>query len=187
MRSLAAAVLLLVGLAGCGPDHRNRPAVVHQTARPAPAPERPHAVNTRGLSGRWQERTEKGGIRRVMDVHAETGRLDAQTQSGTLYKANGLLYHDDRARARFEAPVVEARKDHSVVIARGGVRVVSIDPPGVTLTAERVTWQVDKDLIVAEGSVSFEQRPPGSARPTAWGGPFPHVTANTELQRLTIP
>lgn len=136
---------------------------------------------------RWSEKAPEGGLRRVMDVKAESGTLDAEQESGRMNRASGLLYRENRPRARFIAPVVEAARNRGLVTARGGVTVYSIDPPGGKLTADRITWYARQDKIVAMGNVSIEYRPPNAPAPTAWGGPYPRATLHTERWRFTIP
>jgi hypothetical protein len=179
---------LLLFLAGCAPAPPPAPAA-KETAQKQGAVKKnnlPGRVRTRGIIILWRESTPSGGLRRVMEVQAETGTVDAETQSGTFNRARGVLYRDDKPRARYEAPVVEAAQDRSVVIARGGVTMRSIEPPGVTLTAGRITWHIAQNVIVAEGHVRVVYQPPGAPRPTAVGG-ADRMTINTELQKFHVP
>lgn len=148
---------------------------------------RPSQLDSRGIRIRWQERTPEGSLRPLLEMHAESGRLEALSQSGFMRRAKGVLYREGKSQARFEAPAVEAKEETSTVVAREGVRIVSVEPPGLTLTADTVTWQADRDKIVLEGNVRFVHQPPGEKKPVARGGPFPHVTVHIHAQELTIP
>ena len=63
----------------------------------------------------------------------------------------------------------------------------SIDPAGLAIRADKASWQIDKNVITLEGGVQFSRTPPAASKPDIWGGPFPHITINTELERLHIP
>jgi hypothetical protein len=149
------------------------------------APERQQAAGS-GISISWQEKSAGGGIRKVLDVNAETGSLDAITESGALKDASGVFYRDGKARAKFAAPEVVASRDKQMVVARGGVTVNSVDPPGVALKADQVTWYAQRHQIIARGSVRLSHTPKGASDPIAYGN-VPQATANTQLQIITVP
>ena len=191
---LAFAVLPVFSFAGCGDSAKTaRPAAGvppssstgQKPEEPLNAPEEQHAAGT-GITIKWQEKTESGGIRIVLDVKAETGALDAVTQSGALKQAAGRFFRAGKPRARFTAPEVVATRDKQIVVARGGVTVNSIDPPGVALRAEQITWYAERHQIVARGGVKLSHTPKGAAGPVAYGN-VPQATANTELQVITVP
>jgi len=187
MRALAAAVLLMSALVllACGCHGKRGP--VRPPHRTSDQQEGPEEVQSRRMFVRWQERPASGSLRPLLEVRAESGVVDARTQSGTLRVATGMLYRAGKLAATFEAPRVDATRDSGKVIASGAVVVRSVDPAGVTVRAARVTWVADLSRIVAEGDVVFEDRPPGTSRPVAWGGKFARVTADTELRKITIP
>lgn len=148
-------------------------------------PDETHAAG-RGITVIWQEPTKSGGIRKILEVNAETGELDAVTQSGALKDATGRFYREGKPRAKFAAPQVLASEDKRTVTARGGVVVNSIDPPGVALKADQITWYANQNQIVARGNVRMSHTPKGSSQPIAYGN-VPQATANTELQFITVP
>lgn len=143
-------------------------------------------MNTQGISINWRVKQKNGQLWSVLDLKAANGKIDAQTQSGTMSNASGTLYRANRPRAAFEAPTVEAAKDQKTVVATGGVTVRSLNPKGILVTADRATWIIEKNVIIAEGHVYMEQRDPKSGRKIAWGR-ADHLTINTELQQFSIP
>lgn len=186
-RGLAAALCLVALLAaGCG---QRSPRKV-PPKRPAPAasqnPDALKSVQSEGIVIHWQEEAQNGTVRRVLELHAASGRWNVQTLSGILKDGTGVLYRDDKPKVRFQAPVVEARKSLGVVLARGGVVLHSIDPPGATVTADRVRWDARNNVLVAMGNVRLTYRPPGSPKPLAVGT-APRMTFNTQLDEYHIP
>jgi hypothetical protein len=176
--------LALVLVTGCP-----RPAPPPGSQPPQPAAKSdslPAGVNSKGITVTWQEREGKTGVRRLMDLQAATGKLEKDAQSGTLNRASGVLYKDNKPKVRFSAPVVVAAQDQKSVTATGRVRITSIDPTGVTIEADRVFWKVEQNKIIAEGNIQFTYQPAGQVKPVGWGGPFPRVVMDTELQRLQI-
>lgn len=173
--------MVAVAMAGCG----------HRTPRKPAAPKadepKPTQVTAHGFTGRWMEKTPNGRVRKVMEVHSRQGALDSQTNSGTLYEVDGTIYRDGVAKVRFAAPLIEADRDAQKLVARQGVVLRSLDPPGATIRCQTMTWRADAHQIVAEGDVYFDYSPPGARRSEASGGPFPRVTIDTAMRDLTIP
>ncbi len=147
----------------------------------------PKAAEAKNLTVRWNERGAGNQAVRMMEVHAVRGNLSAETESGRLFTADGLLYKDDVARAKFEAPVVDALKDHDTVVASRGATLTSLEPAGMKLTADHMVWIASKHLVVAEGGVRFENASPERPDEKVTGGPFDRMIVNTELQEMTIP
>jgi len=177
---------LLVFLIGCGLQPPP-PSGVKPTPPKTNRNNAPQEIAGQGIALSWIEKTPQGGVRRVMDIKAESGILNAEQESGVLNRASGLLYRDNRVRASFISPIVEAAREKDTVTARGGVTVHSVDPPGGKLTADRVVWYAKQDKIVATGKVYVEYRPQNADRPFAWGGPYPRVTFDTQLSKIHIP
>lgn len=174
-------------LGGCKSGGRNMNSQ-SGTALAAAKRNKPHVDNTanaRGITFHWSEKAGEE-IRRVLDVQAENGRLSTAAESGELNRARGVIYRENKPRARFTAPVVNAYKERSIVIARGGVIMVSIEPPGMTLKAQQVTWDATHQKVYAEGDARFFYKPPGASRPVSTGR-AEHITLDTELQSFTIP
>ncbi len=178
---LPAACLLLYG---CGPRRRSQPII-----KPAPKP--PDASQTasgaqarQGLTFQWREKLPNGALRQVLDLQAASAAGSVQSESGELKDTKGTLFRDNRPRARFVAPVVHADRKSGTVVAEGGVKVTSVDPPGTSVTAKTITWNADKNVIVARGDVRFEDT---SRKPRSWGGPFDQITVDLEWKQLTIP
>ena len=140
-----------------------------------------------GISVVWQEKLPGGGVKRVVEAHAVTGRLNAKTKASLLNDASGTLFKENVARAHFKAPVVKGDETKHIVEASGGVTVTSIEPAGITVTSMRLIWYANEDKIVAVGNVSFQQVKPGQDKPWASGGPFERATIDTSLTTLTIP
>ena len=192
----AAAAMGLALACGCSAPPAGPPAnpvgsgssVQKSRQNPSPdvkPPEQTHAAGS-GITITWQEKTDSGGIRRVLEVNAETGALDAVTQSGALKQASGVFYREGKPRARFTAPAVLATRDKQTVVARGGVTVNSIDPPGVRLSSDQITWYTQRHQIVARGNVKLSHTPKGASEPIAYGN-VPQASANTEMQVITVP
>ena len=139
-----------------------------------------------GISVVWQEKLPGGGVKRVVEAHAVTGRLNAKTRASLLNQASGTLYKENVARAHFKAPVVKGDEAKHIVEATGGVTVTSIEPTGVTVTSDRLIWYANEDKIIAEGEVKFQKTRPGETSLWAWGGPFDRVTFNTTLNQWVI-
>ena len=180
---LAAVSALLSALlsAGC----RKPPTRPPVQQKPA-APELPAAVNTQGIRINWRAQQKNGKLWSVLDLNAANGKIEAQTQSGTMSQASGTLYRENRPRATFEAPTVKAANDQKTVVATGGVKMRSLEPKGILLTADRATWVIEKNKVIAEGHVYLEQRDPKSNAILAWGR-AEHLTISTELQHFSIP
>lgn len=173
--------LSLTLLPGCRPPKPRPPVVSKQTL-----PDLPAAVNTQGIRINWRATQKNGKLWRVLDLNAANGRIEAQTQSGTMANASGTLYREDVARAAFEAPKMQAANDRKTVVATGGVKVRSLQPEGILVTADRATWYIEKNVIVAEGHVYMEQRDPKTGRKISYGN-AEHLTINTELRQFSIP
>ena len=88
---------------------------------------------------------------------------------------------------RFESPIVEALEDKKVVYASGGVIAHSVDPPGITFWADRVTWTIQKDNVLAQDNVRFTYVKAGEKLPFAEGGPVSQCTIDTSLKNFHIP
>ena len=122
-----------------------------------------------------------------MDIEAQTGTLIAGKQSGIMRVTRGIIYKLGKPVVRFESPVVEAFEDKKVVHASGGVVIHSIDPPGVTLWADHVTWTIKKDKVLAKDNVRFRYVKLGETTPFAEGGPVSQCTIDTSLKNFHIP
>jgi hypothetical protein len=180
------ALLLLAMLTGCG-IVRPQPKTAAKPATASSPNNLPKAALGQEIRVRWQRKVPPRGIERVMEIAAKSGTLDATQESGLLNEARGVFYRENRARARFTAPTVQAVREENRVIARDGVVVHSIDPPGGTLTAHRLTWRADKQEIVAEGDVYIQFQPKDASQPSAKGGPWRRVTFDTELVKFKLP
>jgi hypothetical protein len=183
--SIIIAVSFLIGGAvGCRiqpkPGIQNRKAVSQKKEQVLPN------INSQGITMHWQEKNATGGLDPLLDINASSGNMQAASQSGVLSNANGVLYNAGKPRARFTAPLVQADRQHNSVIARNGVVITSIEPPGVTLHADRFQWKMDMNKIIATGHVRIVYQPPGAKHPVAWGG-SEKMTIDTALQRLIIP
>jgi hypothetical protein len=176
-----AGLLCLTALPGCTPP----PPPPKQ--KPAPADPGPKVLNSQGITINWLERSPTGQAQRVMDLSAESGTITRGTQSGVLNAAQGVLYQKDVAKAGFQAPKVKASEDRLTVLASGRVKAWSLDPKGVTVTADHVTWNIKKNQVIAEGNVVFEYWPEGAEKPLASGGPVPRITIDTELKKFHVP
>ena len=177
-----AAVCLALALCGCG-----RKDVGQGKGSKKSPPSLPQYVASSGIDVRWQEQLKDGRLVPILEVHAETGDLNAQSQSGRLMKTRGRFYSKGKAIARFQAPEVDARRDRREVVARGGVTLWSINPPGLIVKARRVTWSTVSGTIVMRDEVRFVYAEPGAVAATASGGPFGQVTLNSAMRRLTVP
>lgn len=181
---LAAAAAVAAGVgAGCGPRRLPR----KEPPKKAEQNDGPTGVVSRGVTIVWQKTGAGRLAHRMLTVDAETGSLDAVKQSGTLRKARGVLYREDRPGATFDAPVVEASRSQERIVARGGVTLRSVQPPGAVVTARRMTWLPERNLVVAEGDVLIVYRPPNAAQPAGRGGPFPRIRFDTQVNEFRFP
>ncbi len=180
---------MLLVLPGC--VHLRPQPPLHLKVGPPPASNLPGQVTGHGITIHWQENVPEKGVQRVMDLNGQTGSLAGDTDtdllSGHLKTVNGMLYRDNRPKARFTAQTVQADGKTKTLIAQGHVVIHSIDPPGVTVTADRVIWHAERHRIEAEGDVGVTDQPPGADRPTAGMYHASHATIDTELKRITIP
>jgi hypothetical protein len=178
------AVALLALAGGCG--GRKPPADGQGSGKKGP-PTLPQFVTSSGIEVRWQEQGKGGRLQPILEVQAETGDLNAQTQSGRLMKTRGRFFNQGKPAARFQAPEVDANQDRHEVLARGGVTLTSIEPAGLTVTARNVVWNTLSGTILLRGDVRFAYVEPGGTVVTAAGGPFDRITMNAEMRRVTIP
>jgi hypothetical protein len=181
--------LALVGLgisifiiAGCG-NGKVRKQVENPGDKLQPIPARAAAI---GISMLWSEKTKNGGIRKVVEARAEEGTINAKEKTSELTTASGILYKDNKPRARFQAPNVRGNEAKHIIIASGGVTVTSIEPAGAILTAQKAIWNANKDTITVEGDVRFRFQRPGDAKPSEAIGPCPRAEFHTELRHYTI-
>lgn len=163
-------------LTGCAPKP-----IKAANKQKAPPPALPKGVVGEGITVNWLENLPDGNVRHVLDIKAETGSATTGTRSGVFNKATGIVYQDGKPVARFTAPRVTAVEEKQTVTATGRVKAVSIDPPGVTVEADRVTWLFAKKKILAEGRVMVHYKRPGQSRMTA-EIPLDHAVLDTELK-----
>ncbi|MEP6755884.1 MAG: hypothetical protein ABJA67_10310 [Chthonomonadales bacterium] len=147
----------------------------------------PPTILSKGITVNWFEKQKNGTLRHLMDIEAETGTLISGKQSGVLRNAHGILYKEGKPAARFESPLVNAEEEKKIVRATGGVVAHSIDPPGVTVWADKVTWNIQGDKVVARENVRFTYLRKGDTAPYAEGGPMDQCTIDTTLKRFHIP
>ncbi|MCX6361935.1 MAG: hypothetical protein NT029_19200, partial [Armatimonadetes bacterium] len=114
--ALVAAAIALSG--GCG---GRKPPAEGQGGKKKGPPTLPQFVTSSGIEVRWQEQDKGGRLQPILEVQAETGDLNAQTQSGRLLKTRGRFFNQGKPAARFLAPAVDAKKDRHEVLASGGV------------------------------------------------------------------
>ena len=183
-RNFAAPVILMaaIWLTGCAP----RP-IKAANKPPAQAQPLPKGMVGQGISVNWLENMKDGTVQPVLDIKAESGTATTGTRSGKFVEAEGFFYQKGRKVLKFEAPVVNAAEAKQTVVATGGVKALSLQPAGVTVEADRVTWLIPKNKVVAEGNVILRYQRPGDDRPIAWGGPVPRLTIDTELKSFSIP
>ncbi len=140
----------------------------------------------RGITILWSEKTKNDGIRKVIEARAEEGEINAKDKTSELKIASGILYKDNKPRARFQAPFVRGNEAKRIIVASGGVTMTSIEPEGATLTARTATWDAAKDTITVEGDVRFKFQRPGDSRPFESIGPCPRAEFRTELRTYKI-
>jgi hypothetical protein len=169
-------------LAGCV----SRPLKAASTPQAPPQP-LPKGVEGQGISVNWLENMPNGAVQHVLDIKAESGTATTGTRSGKFNEAKGFFYQNGRRVLRFEAPVVNAAEEKKTVVASGRVKALSLEPAGVTVEADRVTWLIPQNKVVAEGNVTLRYQRPGDPVPIAWGGPVPRLTIDTELKKFSIP
>ena len=146
----------------------------------------PKGVEGKGISVNWLENMPNGTVRPVLDIKAATGSAATGSRSGKFHQAEGFIYQKGKRVLRFEAPAVNATEEKKTVLASGRVKAWSIEPPGVIVEADRVTWNIDKNRVIAEGSVTLTYQRPGEPAPSAWGGPVAHISFDTELKHFKI-
>ena len=184
-------IVVPLTIAACGPGKPKGPFTPKIDETPV------KAVTSTGITMNWVEPLPDGTVGKVMEIVAKSGKLTNQkgfgakskklTQTGMLKDADGDLYRDNLLKAKFHAPEVRASEDNRTVIGMGRVKIESVDPPGITVTADRVAWRYDMNEIVAFGNVFMVYKRPGEAEPQATGGPFKRLTIDTALQEFHIP
>ena len=173
--------MTLCTLAGCRPPLKFNP-VKQDVPKRTP----PNMISS-GITVNWYAKKKDGTLEKLIDIEAETGTLIPGKQSGMLRNTRGILYKEGKPVARFESPLVNAEEETKVVHASGGVVAHSIDPPGVTLWANRVIWTMEKDQVLAKENVKFQYIRAGETIPFAEGGPVQQCTVNTSLKNFHIP
>ncbi len=129
-----------------------------RVAQPQPAPEPPRkppvelTIYTDDARVRWMEPGSRSRvIWEATAGKAETDRTQGGA-SGLFRQVTSTLYSQDGRPTDMKAGRVQADEAKRVLQVSEGLQATSRGT-GVTLTSERATWLVDKDLIVAEGHV----------------------------------
>lgn len=172
------ACLLAAALYGCGPSK----ALKQDKPKSEPEKAIQAEASAKGISVLWSEKTENGGIRKVIEAKAQEGTINAEKKSSEMKKATGTLYKENKPAARLQADVIRGDENKHVVVATGSVKVTSINPPGYTMTTKKATWNAAKDLITAEGEVYLTYQKPGESAPSITVGPSPRAQFQTELK-----
>jgi lipopolysaccharide assembly outer membrane protein LptD (OstA) len=133
------------------------------------------------------ENLPNGEARPVLDIVAESGAALTGTRSGNFNQSRGFIYREGKKALRFEAPSVDASEEKQTVIATGRVKVWSVDPPGGTVEADRATWYIQKNKIVAEGNVTMTFHPADPSKPSMSLGPVRQLQIDTELKHIEVP
>ena len=98
-----------------------------------------------------------------------------------LRNVRGVMYADNKPANSFTAPHVVAYNANKLVVATGGIRVVSLSEPGTWLTCDRMTYYAAQGKIIGTGHVVFKNTVQGF---TQRG---PSFAADTRLKRVVMP
>ena len=94
---------------------------------------------------------------------ADVDRIEALSPTnpnevyGTLHNVRGILFQGGVAADHITAPIVNVDNATKVVVATGGVHVVSITQPGTSLTCDMVTYYAGTGHIIGQGNVVFHK------------------------------
>lgn len=171
MRFGLVATALVLG-PGCG-----RPAADRAIApTPEPPAERAFGTGQIEIVRRAEDRSIEWSVtaQRAELLDSGPGKL-----GGTLEQVSGALYKKGGVSSRFTSDSGEADQAANRLVLKGRVRVVAVDPKAV-LTAERIVYQGDRQLIEASGGVEVDA---GSYRL----GPVPTIWATPDLRTVGTP
>ncbi len=154
-----------------------------RAAQPQPAPEPPRkppvelTIYTDDARVRWMEPGSRSRV--IWEATAKKAETDRTLggASGLFQQVTSTLYSRDNRPTDLKAGQVRADESKRVLQVAGGVQATSRGT-GITLTAERATWMVDKDLIVAEGQVRLA----GDGLDIRGG----RMELSTDLTRMTL-
>lgn len=109
-----------------------------------------------------------------------TGASESNGFQGTLIGITAKLFNKGVAAAKMFAPKAVGSSATQTIVATGRVTVISLQQPGTTLKADKITWYAKTNKIVATGNVIYH---------TANDGVTMHVNslqANTMLKSASF-
>jgi hypothetical protein len=165
LSALALCMVTLSLCTGCLAVRSQTRAHRHKAPKPKskPQPEIPGGVTGEGWHMHWRKQTKTGAIP-ILNADAEAGAFDALTDSSrasvAMQRVQAQLFQQGKLAALLTAPKLVANQSAERVVGTGGVTIHSAPgQPISVLTADQVTWDVRKELIVAEGHVHYERHP----------------------------
>jgi len=154
-------IICCLAFAGCAPKTAPSATPVNdnQTSHSSP-PEEPNGTLPDGQFGAENLTVAKRDIetgKMLWELKAKKGSGQANSGKviGTLQQVQGVLYREGKPTLRFEADYAKADSDQKRVAAWGRVKAVS-NTNKAELTAEKITWESERDLITAEGNVRIK-------------------------------
>lgn len=132
-------------------------------------------VAAKGLSINWQE-----GSQPKLKATASKGAINSLSGAASMMVVNAELYDKGKLVAKLTAPVVQADKKSDLVIATGGVTIVScVSGSNIQkVKADRVKWLSKENRMIGEGNV-LAIGPTASIKASAF-------TADTRLRTVKV-
>ncbi|MBS1727033.1 MAG: LPS export ABC transporter periplasmic protein LptC [Armatimonadetes bacterium] len=98
-------------------------------------------------------------------------------QSGTMLTVTGKLYGKDGVASTFSGERAEADQAQDRLIIEGSVKITSLDSPKAVLTAKKVEWIPDLQVLKASGDVTVEGD-------NGVVGPIQQLYASSDLKKV---
>lgn len=113
-------------------------------------------------------------------LEAETGSFKVENEDETsaiVQGVRGQLYKGESLESRFTAENGDANMATGVLVLEGRVTVTS-EKDKISMTAQKLTYDRNKELIIAEGGVTI-LLPAGQA-----SGPYDRLVATPGLEKV---
>lgn len=114
----------------------------------------------------------------VQDAQALSKSAPNATQV-TMHTVDGTLYENSSPADRLLAPTVTVDNETQIVVATGGVKVVSLTHADTQVTCDRMVYYASKAKIVGTGNVVFRK---GGFTQTG-----PSFAADVKLKSVVMP
>lgn len=141
-----------------------------------PVPERRVATGPAEVVRRGQDRAPTWS---ASSASADLRYAGENAFGGEFENVRGKLFSKGEAASDFQAKRGIARQESETLVLEGAVRIVGLKSKAV-LSATRVEWRPERELIEASGDVRV-------TTPDYSVGPFPSLLATPDLRRFGTP